>query len=151
MKDRIEKKTLIKAPVNRVWKAIADHKEYGNWFQCSIDRPFEVGQTVNGRMTIEGFDHLTFPMEVTEMKENEIFSCRWPSYVEKTELDLLKQPWLTMEYHLKEVSGGTELTIIESGFDQLDPSILVEAREGNEGGWDFQLENIRKYLESENK
>lgn len=71
--------------------------------------------------------------------------------MEKTELDLLKQPWLTMEYHLKEVSGGTELTLIESGFDQLDPSIQVEAREGNEGGWDFQLENIRKYLERENK
>jgi len=149
MSDRIEKSIKIQAPVSRVWRALTDHKEYGTWFQCVIDRPFKVGETVMGRMTIKGFDHLTFPMEVLKMEENKLFACRWPSYVEKTDLDLLKEPWLTMEYHLKEIPEGTQLTIIESGFDKLNAAIKKEARKGNEGGWDFQLKNIQNYIHGE--
>ena len=149
MSDKIEKTITINAPLNRVWRAIADYKEYGKWFQCEIDRPFEVGKEVMGRMTIKGFDQLTFPMKIVAMEENKLFSCYWPAYVEKTDLDLLEEPWLLMEYHLKETAQGTELTIIESGFDKLNAAIRDEARRGNEGGWDFQLNNIRNYLHGE--
>lgn len=147
MSDRIEKSSIIHAPVSRVWKAISDHVEYGRWFQCEISSPFKVGETVRGRMAIPGTEHLTFPMQILTMEENKLFTCRWPSYVEKTDLDLEKEPWLLMEYHLKEVPEGTKLTIIESGFDALNASIQEEARKGNEGGWDFQLNNIKQYLE----
>ena len=129
MSDKIEKTITINAPLNRVWRAIADYKEYGKWFQCEIDR--------------------TFPMKIVAMEENKLFSCYWPAYVEKTDLDLLEEPWLLMEYHLKETAQGTELTIIESGFDKLNAAIRDEARRGNEGGWDFQLNNIRNYLHGE--
>lgn len=144
--DRIEKSILIEAPVARVWRAISDHKEYGTWFHCEIDGPFRVGEEVRGRMTLKGAEHLTFPMRVLAMEENKLFVCEWPSYVEKTDLDLEREPWLRMEYHLAEVPEGTRLTIIESGFDRLDAAIREEARRGNEGGWDFQLKNIRDYL-----
>ena len=32
-----------------------------------------------GRMTVKGFDHLTFPMKIIAMEENKLFSCRWPA------------------------------------------------------------------------
>lgn len=149
--DQIKKSIVIKSPVSRVWKALTDHKEYGIWFQCEIDRPFIVGEVVMGRMTIKGAEHLTFPMRILRMDENKLFSCEWPAYVEKTNLDLIKEPWLTMEFHLEEVPEGTKLSIVETGFDTLNAAIREEARKGNEGGWDFQLNNIRDYLHGKNE
>lgn len=148
--DQIKKSIVIKSPVSRVWRALTDHEEYGTWFQCVIDRPFVVGELVMGRMTIKGAEHLTFPMKILKMDKDKLFSCEWPAYVEKTDLDLLQEPWLTMEYHLEEVSEGTKLSIIESGFDSLNAAIRDEARKGNDEGWDFQLNNIRNYLHGQN-
>lgn len=145
--DKIEKSIIIEAPISRVWKALTDHLEYGKWFQCHIDRPFRVGEEVNGRMLIKGVEHISFPMKILAMEKNKLFSCKWPAYVEQTDLDLLNEPWLHMEYRLEEVPDGTKVTIIETGFDALNPSIKEEARKGNEGGWDFQLSNLHNYLD----
>lgn len=144
--DRIEKSIFIAVPVARVWRALTDYREYGAWFQCEIDRPFAVGEKLMARMTMKGMEHLTFPMHVIAMEENQLFSCMWPAYVENTDLDLLKEPWLLTEFYLKEVPGGMQLTVIESGFDKLNAAIRAEAKKGNEGGWEFQLNNIRAYL-----
>lgn len=149
MTDRIEKSILINAPLSRVWRALTDHKEFGTWFQCEIDRPFKIGEQVTGRMTIKGHEHDVFPMQILAMEENKYFSCRWPAYVEKSDLDLAQEPWLLMEFKLEETSEGTLLSIVESGFDQLHPSIKEEARRGNEGGWEFQLNNIKNYLHAQ--
>jgi hypothetical protein len=43
------------------------------------------------------------------------------------------------------VPGGTRLTIVESGFDQIPLSRRAEAFRMNEGGWAEQLENIQRY------
>src|SRR5919108_405938 len=36
--DRIEKKIVLKAPRSRVWRALADSKEFGAWFGASVTR-----------------------------------------------------------------------------------------------------------------
>ena len=41
--DRIEKKTLLRAPLERVWKAISDAKEFGYWFGITFDGDFVEG------------------------------------------------------------------------------------------------------------
>ena len=38
--------------------------------------------------------------------------------------------------------GGTRLTVVESGFDQVPPHRRLEAFRMNSGGWDGQMENI---------
>ena len=35
--DRIEKKILLRAPLDRVWRAISDAKEFGSWFGVEFD------------------------------------------------------------------------------------------------------------------
>ena len=30
--DRIEKQIELKAPVSRVWRALTDYREFGEWF-----------------------------------------------------------------------------------------------------------------------
>ncbi len=37
--DRIEKQILLRAPRERVWRAISDAKEFGIWFGVAFDGP----------------------------------------------------------------------------------------------------------------
>lgn len=48
MNDRIEKTTVIKAPIAKMWTAISDSTSFGAWFGVSFDGPFVEGQTVPG-------------------------------------------------------------------------------------------------------
>ncbi len=51
-----------------------------------------------------------------------------------------------MEFHLKGDSGGTMLTVIESGFDGIPMEHRAEAFRRNEGGWAAQVENIKSHV-----
>src|SRR6266404_8736441 len=46
--DRIEKKILLRAPRKRVWRALADSKEFGTWFGVKFDGPFAPGASMRG-------------------------------------------------------------------------------------------------------
>ena len=41
--DHIEKSIDIEAPVSRVWRALTDHREFGEWFRVKLDGPFAAG------------------------------------------------------------------------------------------------------------
>ena len=47
--DRIEKVVDLAAPVARVWRALTDHIEFGEWFRVRLDSPFRVGETTTGK------------------------------------------------------------------------------------------------------
>src|SRR5260370_16608566 len=49
--DRIEKKVLLHAPRERVWRAISDSKQFGDWFGVEFDGPFVAGAHLTGRIT----------------------------------------------------------------------------------------------------
>jgi len=48
MTDRIEKRMEIAAPVARVWQALTDHREFGEWFRVKLDGPFVPGRASTG-------------------------------------------------------------------------------------------------------
>ena len=39
MNDRIEKRIELAAPVSRVWRALTDYREFGEWFRVKLDGP----------------------------------------------------------------------------------------------------------------
>jgi len=49
MTDRIEKSIAIAAPVERVWRALTDHEEFGAWFRVQLEGPFVPGEVSRGR------------------------------------------------------------------------------------------------------
>lgn len=144
--DKIEKEIVIQAPIERVWRALIDYQEFGKWFQVKLDQPFETGKDSTGHMTIPGYEHIKWEAQVLEIKENSLFSFTWPPYVENTDVDLSKEPWLTTVFTLTETSGGTVVKVVESGFSKLAASIRSEARTGNIDGWNFQMENLSNYV-----
>ena len=46
--DRIEKKVVLRAPRNRVWRALTDVKEFATWFGVKFDTPFTPGARLRG-------------------------------------------------------------------------------------------------------
>jgi hypothetical protein len=49
--DRIEKKVILRAPLDRVWRAISSAREFGHWFGVTFDSDFSAGARVTGRIT----------------------------------------------------------------------------------------------------
>ena len=57
MADRIVKTIELKAPVSRIWRALADHNEFGQWFRVKLDGPFKPGTVSTGHITYPGYEH----------------------------------------------------------------------------------------------
>ncbi len=145
-KDTVEKEILVQAPIERVWRALTDHREFGKWFQVQLDQAFEAGKDSTGRMTIPGYEHVKWEAKILEVKENKLFSFSGPPYVENPDIDLSQEPWLTTVFTLSSTEKGTIVKVVESGFSKLSPSIRSEARTGNVDGWNFQMKNLFDYV-----
>jgi uncharacterized protein YndB with AHSA1/START domain len=144
--DRIEKQIELKAPVSRVWKALTDHMEFGEWFGVKLESPFAVGKTTRGKITYPGFEHLTMEVAVEKMEKERLFSFRWHPYAVDPKMDYSKEPMTLVEFRLEKTKAGTMLTVTESGFDQIPAKRRGEAFHMNSGGWEQQMKNIEKYV-----
>ena len=51
MQDKIERTIELKAPIARVWRALSDYKEFGQWFCLDIKEPFKAGQPTKATLT----------------------------------------------------------------------------------------------------
>ena len=75
------------------------------------------------------------------------FSSRWPPGAIDPKVDYTAEPMTLVEFRLEENAGGTAITIIESGFDQLPATRRVEAFRMNTGGWNGQSKKLAAYVE----
>jgi hypothetical protein len=77
MNDRIEKRVEVKAPVERIWRAPADHRESGEWLQVRLDGPLVAGQVSPGHITYPGYEHLAWDAFEQAMEPMRRFSFAW--------------------------------------------------------------------------
>jgi uncharacterized protein YndB with AHSA1/START domain len=148
--DRIEKRIELKAPIARVWRALTDYREFGEWFRVELDGPFLPGRVSTGRVTHPGYEHVKWEAVVEKMEPERLFSFTWPHArsLEKAHYspDYSGAPRTLVEFRLQPTRGGTLLTVTESGFDALPPDHRLEAFRGNERGWGEQMKNIERYV-----
>ena len=52
MEDVIEKRLELNAPISRVWRALSDYREFGEWFNVRLESPFIPGQVSRGNITV---------------------------------------------------------------------------------------------------
>ena len=146
--DRIEKKVELNAPVSRVWRAITDYHEFGEWFKVRLESPFEAGKTTIGRITHPGYEHMTMEMVIESIVPEKLFSYYWHPYAIDTNVDYSSEPMTLVEFKLEEIPQGTRLTITESGFDSIPAERRDEAFRMNSNGWTGQSKNIAAYVAS---
>lgn len=146
--DRIQKEVVLKATRARVWKALADSKEFGTWFQIDFKEPFRAGQPIQGRVTYPGYEHHSAIFFVERIEPETLFSFRWHPHAVNPDVDYKDEPTTRVEFTLEEVAGGTKLTVVESGFDALPEARRKVAFPRNSEGWAHQMGSIEKYLAS---
>ena len=144
----IEKEIVLRAPRSRVWRAIADAEQFGEWFGMKFDGAFKPGQEMSGKFTNPKYAHITLYMTIVDIDPETLFSYRWHPGALDTTVDYSQEATTLIEFRLSDADGGTKLTVIESGFDELPEWRRAEAFKMNSGGWTSQVENIRKYVES---
>lgn len=145
--DRIEREILLNAPVARVWQALTDYRQFGEWFLVDLKGPFEVGATTTGQMTYPGYEFMPFEVEVERMDEPRLFSFRWPQCDLETGARLDEPATFLVEFHLEDRDGKTLLRVVESGFEKLSPQVRERTLRMNSDGWSEQIGNILRYVE----
>jgi uncharacterized protein YndB with AHSA1/START domain len=95
MTDRIEKTIELKAPVARVWRALTDHREFGQWFRVRLEGPFVPGQVAHGNITHPGYEHLRWEAVVQRMEPERLFSFTWHPYAidPNRTIPASRRPW----------------------------------------------------------
>lgn len=155
--DRIEKKVLLHAPLERIWQAISDADRFGRWFGVEFDDPFEEGASSTGRIVPTSVDDdvakmqkpyegLPFEFRVERIEPMRRIAFRWHPFAIDRDVDYSKEPKTLIVFELKQLPAGVLLTITETGFDKLPLVRRAAAFEANAGGWEKQAMLVEKYL-----
>jgi uncharacterized protein YndB with AHSA1/START domain len=129
----IEITKQIDSPPERVFRALTDAEKLERWFASSAEsEPRTGGEYV-----------LRFEFE--DDSRNHTYSGR---YEDVTANERVRYPWngrfgeTTVEFVLKPGDGGTELSLLHSGWT----GQAEESRQLHEQGWTFFLDNLDRYL-----
>lgn len=155
--DRIEKKIVLKAARERVWRAISDSNRFGTWFGVEFEGPFVEGSWLVGKIAPTKVDPevaklqepaagLAFRILVEHIEPMKRFSFRWHPFALDPNYDYSKEPTTLVTFELTDADDGILLTITESGFDQIPLARRAQAFDANDGGWAHQTKLIEKYL-----
>ena len=147
--DRIEKSIILHATRSRVWRAITNAEEFGTWFRVQLEGTFVQGATIRGKITYPGYEHLTMEMQVERIEPERYFAYRWHPYAIDPNVDYSSEPTTLVEFRLEDADGGTLLTIVESGFDQIPLARRAEAFRMNDRGWAEQTRNIERHVSNQ--
>ena len=146
MTDKIEKRIELKAQISRVWRALTDYREYGEWFRVKLERPFVPGQESQGMITWPGYEHIVWRAVVQKMEPERLFSFTWHPASIDPDVDYSKETPTLVEFRLQEIAGGTLLILTESGFDKIPAERRDDAFRRNDGGWTQQMKNIETHV-----
>ena len=147
MSDRIEKSIAINAPIERVWRALSDHREFGTWFKVVLDQPFVAGQPSTGHMLFRD-RKIAWNADVVAVEPPHRLAFRWRPYAIDPEVDYSAEPKTLVEFTLTNNGDATRLTVVETGFDAIPEHRRAEAFRMNDQGWAKQVENVRDYVEA---
>jgi len=144
--DRIQKQVLLRAPRARVWRALTDAQEFGQWFGVKLAGPFAPGARVRGKITHKGYEDYPFEITIERMEPERLLSWRWHPYSVEPGVDYSAEPTTLVEFKLEDTADGTVLTVVESGFDRIPLARRAKAFEMNDRGWTEQLKSIERHV-----
>jgi uncharacterized protein YndB with AHSA1/START domain len=146
MDHEIKKQIEIAAPVSRVWRALTDSRQFGEWFLVRMDGPFVAGQSVGGQITHPGYEHIRMEIVIQSIEPETLFSYTWHPYAIDPKTDFSQEEPTLVEFRLQATATGTLLTVTESGFEKIPAARRDEAFRKNDGGWAQQVRNIEAYV-----
>lgn len=155
--DRIEKQILLPTTRARVWRALTDSRQFGEWFGVRFDAPFTPGAFLRGVIVptaVDGevaqaqrpYEGLPFEITIDRIEPEQRFAFRWHPFAVEPGIDYSSEPTTLVVFTLEEAAGGVMLTVTESGFDRIPLARRARAFTANEQGWTMVVTLIGKYL-----
>ncbi len=146
--DRIERSILIQAPRERIWRALSDATQFGQWFGANLaGNTFAPGARVRGPITICGHEDAIFDAQIERVEPQQLLSYLWHPYAVDPAIDYSAETPTLVTLTLHDAAdGATMLKVVESGFDKVPPHRRVEAFNMNSRGWEAQLKNVARYV-----
>lgn len=145
--DRIVRDRLYRAPLEKVWAALATGEGLSSWFSKRYEGTFAVGELVIlvfdfGGGEIEG------PIKIIELEPMTTLAWKWhPGQSEGCKwTDFPESETTTVTFTFKPVEGGTHVRMVETGLDQVPASRRARAKELNREGWTEVMDMLTAYL-----
>ena len=128
--ENIEKKITINVPVARVWKALTNADELGNWMLMPTTFKPEIGNQflfqADANENWDGKIHC----KILEIETNKKLAFTWNSQMINAET--------LVTIHLKDLNEKTELTLIHSGWEKL-PANAEQMKQAHNEGWNLRI------------
>lgn len=135
----------IAAPIEKVWTAVTEPEHISRWF----GRTVLDGTGAGASGTITFSDYGAVPIRVEAVDAPRMVSYRWGNDDALRQLpDAVEDDTSTVfTFTLEEVADGTQLTVVETGFDRTsDPAANMAA---HAEGWVSELDKIVALLEGD--
>jgi uncharacterized protein YndB with AHSA1/START domain len=101
---------------------------------------------VQGKITYPGYEHLVMEVLIERIEPEKRLSFRWHPAAVDASVDYSHEPTTLVVFELEETQGGTMLTVVESGFDNIPHARRATALRMNTSGWEQQMQNIEKHV-----
>ena len=135
---------VLKAPLEKVWTAIATPEGFEGWFTCKVIGDWGLNNVVVLRWPSGN----TNEIRIVSLKPQAEFAYQWhPGEYGKLS-DHPEDQLTTVTFRLQPTSHGTEMEMIEGDFANVSEERRLKVLGLNTEGWDEELENIRKYVEA---
>jgi uncharacterized protein YndB with AHSA1/START domain len=155
--DRIERELLIRAPQERVWRALSDAAEFGDWFGIELDGEFAPGATMVGRIKPTSADTEVAAIQkrhegkqltlvVDRIEPRRLFSYRWHPFAIDPTVDYSSEPMTLVTFTLEPQGEHTLVRVVETGFDAIPLARRADAFEANDEGWELMVSVLGKHL-----
>ena len=155
--DRIEKQILLRAPLSKVWRALSDSQQFGQWFGMRFEEPFAPGRRMKGVIvptTVDPevakhqkpYENTPFDITIDRIEPERIFSFRWHPGAIDPAIDYSVEPTTLVVFTLEQTPDGVLLTVTESGFDQIPLARRANAFNQNEQGWNMVVKMFAEYI-----
>jgi uncharacterized protein YndB with AHSA1/START domain len=144
MQDSINREITVKAPKEKVYKALTDPEQITKWFPDTVEGSLEVGQRPILSFTKE--NHKT-QIYVEAANPYEYFAFRWVPGSTGIIGDVLTVPSTFVEFHIEESEEGTKVILKESGFSSLPADVAENSFKQNSGGWGYMMGRLEKAMD----
>ena len=151
IRNELKREIVIDAPQDIVWSTVTEPEQIALWFSDAAEfelRPDGTGSMTwkpGGRATEVLEEPVVIPVRVLEIDPPHYFAFRWTHPADE---DPTPANSLLVEFTLTPEGEATRLTLVESGFEEIEREADTEA-EGHESGWKVHLERLRQHVERE--
>ena len=146
--SRIDRTIEIKAPPERVWRALTSVAELSAWFEVKIEGEIAPGNEVWMTSVHPGHSGQRFRVRFLEMTPPRRFLWEWHPGAVDASVDYTREPRTTVTFTLESAGAGTRLAVVETGFDRISLARRANVYGDNSQGWTEVLGWLQRYVEA---